>query len=87
MDERLRMLDSIVSEVKQTEEWEVARMSILSTGIDIGEKKGIEIGEKKGLIRMGRELYLSNDVILEQLCKSFDLDQAAAKKYLDSFEK
>ena len=49
LDERLRTLDSIVSEVKQTEEWEVARMSILSTGIEIGEKKGREIGEKKGI--------------------------------------
>ena len=110
LDERLRTLDSIVSEVKQTEEWEVARMSILSAGIEIGERKGIEIGEKKGieigekkgieigekkgieigvagLIRMGKELHLSEDVILEQICKNFGLDQATAREYLDSFEK
>ena len=68
-------------------------MSILSTGIEIGEK-GLEIGQKKGLevgiaglIHMGKELHLSEDVILEQLCKSFDLDQATARKYLDTFEK
>ena len=62
MDERLKTLDAIVAEVKQNEEWEVARMSILSTGIEIGEKKGIEIGQKKGIlamIRMGREFHLS----------------------------
>ena len=102
LDKRLRTLDSIVSEVKQTEEWEVARMSILSAGIEIGEKKGIEIGEKKGieigkkkgleigvagLIRMGKELHLSEDVILDHICKGFDLDQATAREYLDSFEK
>ena len=62
LDERLKTLDAIVAEVKQNEEWEVARMSILSTGIKIGEKKGIEIGQKKGIlamIRMGREFHLS----------------------------
>ena len=82
LDERLKTLDAMVSEVKQNEEWEVARMSILSTGIEIGEKKGII-----AMIRMGREFHLSDDAILEQICKSFDLDQAAARKYLDTFEK
>jgi len=90
LDERLKTLDAIVAEVKQNEEWEVARMSILSTGIEIGEKKGIEIGQKKGIlamIRMGREFHLSDDTILEQICKNFDLDQITAKGYIDSFGK
>ena len=90
LDERLKTLDAIVAEVKQNEEWEVARMSILSTGIKIGEKKGIEIGQKKGIlamIRMGREFHLSDDTILEQICKNFDLDQITAKGYIDSFGK
>lgn len=90
LDERLKTLDAIVAEVKQNEEWEVARMSILSTGIEIGEKKGIEIGQKKGIlamIRMGREFHLSDDTILEQICKNFDLDQITAKEYIDSFGK
>lgn len=90
LDERLKTLDAIVAEVKQNEEWEVARMSILSTGIEIGEKKGIEIRQKKGIlamIRMGREFHLSDDTILEQICKNFDLDQITAKEYIDSFGK
>ncbi len=69
-------------------------MSILSVGIEIGKKRGLEIGKKEGielgivgLIRMGKELHLSEDVILDHLCKGFDLDQAAAREYLDSFEK
>lgn len=82
MDERLKTLDAIVSEVKQNEEWEVARMSILSTGIEIGEKKGI-----LAMIRMGREFHLSDDTILEQICKNFDLDQITAREYIDSFGK
>ena len=36
LDDRIRRLDAIVTEVKQSEEWEDAHMSILSTGIDIG---------------------------------------------------
>ena len=86
----MKTLDAIVAEVKQNEEWEVARMSILSTGIEIGEKKGIEIGQKKGIlamIRMGREFHLSDDTILEQICKNFGLNQATAREYLDSFDK
>nr|WP_182432974.1 hypothetical protein [Clostridium sp. AM30-24] len=39
------------------------------------------------MIRMGREFHLSDDTILEQICKNFDLDQATAREYLDSFEK
>ena len=90
LDDRIRRLDAIVTEVKQSEEWEDAHMSILSTGIEIGEKKGIEIGQKKGIlamIRMGREFHLSDDTILEQICKNFDLDQITAKEYIDSFGK
>ncbi len=69
-------------------------MSILSVGIEIGKKKGFEIGKKKGLeigivglIRVGKELHLSEEVILDHLCKGFDLDQATAREYLDAFEK
>ncbi len=42
IDDRLRRLDAIVTEVKQSEEWEDAHMSILSTGIDIGHRAGFE---------------------------------------------
>ena len=40
LDERICKLDAIVTEVKQSEEWEDAQMSILSTGIDIGRRVG-----------------------------------------------
>ena len=41
-DERLTQLDDIVTEVKQTEEWEAVRMSILSIGLERGEQIGLE---------------------------------------------
>ena len=41
-DERLTQLDDIVTEVKQSEEWEAVRMSILSIGLERGEQIGLE---------------------------------------------
>lgn len=52
-DQRLRLLDSVVTEVKQSEEWEDVKMSILSIGLEkgeeIGKKIGIEIGIAEGI--------------------------------------
>ena len=39
-DERIMQLNEIVTEVKQSEEWEAVRMSILSIGLERGEKIG-----------------------------------------------
>lgn len=51
-DERILKLDSIVNEVRQSEEWEAVQMSILSVGIErgteIGKKLGEEVGRKLG---------------------------------------
>ena len=46
MDERILKLAEIVDEVKQSEEWEETKMSILSIGIE----KGREEGERKSKI-------------------------------------
>ena len=43
--ERLTQLDDIVTEVKRSEEWEAVRMSILSIGLECGEKIGLEKGK------------------------------------------
>jgi hypothetical protein len=39
-DPRITKLDSIVTEVKESEEWESVRMSIYSRGIEVGEERG-----------------------------------------------
>ena len=39
-DPRIVELDAVVSEVKQSEEWEEAKMSILSVGIERGRAEG-----------------------------------------------
>ena len=49
-DPRIVELDAVVSEVKQSEEWEEAKMSILSVGIERGRKQGMEQGRARGWI-------------------------------------
>lgn len=50
-DERIIELDSIVKEVKESEEWEVVQMNIMEIamekGIEQGMQQGIEQGEKR----------------------------------------
>lgn len=48
-DQRLLELDKIVTEVKQSEEWEVVQMNILEVGLKRGEELGIERGMQKGI--------------------------------------
>lgn len=48
-DERILELDKIVTEVKQSEEWEAVQMNILEIGIKKGEEVGIEKGMEKGI--------------------------------------
>lgn len=45
-DSRIVELDDIVSEVKESEEWEAVKMNILEIGMEHGEKLGVEKGER-----------------------------------------
>ena len=47
-DPRIVELDAVVSEVKQSEEWEEAKMSILSVGIERGRAEGRACGRIEG---------------------------------------
>ena len=50
-DPRIVELDAVVSEVKQSEEWEEAKMSILSVGIERGRAEGRARGQIEGRAR------------------------------------
>lgn len=54
-DSRIMKLAEIVEEVKQSEEWETVKMSILSVGIERGTEIGIERGKKIGE-EIGKEI-------------------------------
>ena len=51
-DRRIKKLDKIVTETKQSTEWEVIRMDILDYGIQKGRQEGESVGEIKTIIRM-----------------------------------
>lgn len=46
-DKRIIELDSIVTEVKESEEWEAVEMNILEIGLEKGIEQGIEQGEER----------------------------------------
>ncbi len=68
-DERIQKLDSIVQEVKESEEWEAVRMSILSIGMEKGMKKGRVITLKT---QVSRKLEKGRSA--EQIAEDLELD-------------
>ena len=54
-DSRIEKLAEIVDEVKQSEEWEAVKMSILSIALERGEEIGKEIGKEIGMLNAKRE--------------------------------
>ncbi len=96
-DERILELDRIVSEVKQSEEWEAVKMNILEIGlqqgIERGMKQGLEQGLKQGveqglhqgitaLIETCQELGVSRTDTLTKLSEKFSLSESEALEYL-----
>ena len=66
-DERLTQLNEVVTEVKQSEEWEAVKMSILSIGLERGEQIGIERGMAKGMAKgMAQGIAKSILALLEE---------------------
>lgn len=47
-DERMKKLDAVVKEVKESEEWEAVSMSIYSVALEHGKRLGREDGERLG---------------------------------------
>lgn len=70
-DERLDKLDSIVQEVKQSEEWEAVKMNILEIGIQHGEEIGLQKGLEKGLEKGLRQGLKEGEKrkLIEQVCR------------------
>ena len=60
-DKRIRELDRIVREVKQSEEWEAVKMNILEIGIEKGKNEGID--RVNHLIRLLAERNRTEDII------------------------
>lgn len=89
-DKRIEKLDTIVSEVKQSEEWEAVKMSILKIGLDKGREEGREEGRELGiraLVLDNIEEGVSEERILSKLQRHFMLNEEQAKEYYLRYKK
>ena len=68
-DSRIVELDAIVSEVKQSEEWEEVKMSILEIGLQKGMEQGLQQGIEQSKLDVARNLLdiLSDEVIAQKV--------------------
>ena len=79
-DTRIVELDKIVTEVKESEEWEEMHMTIYDRGIEKGIEKGIA-----ALIHALNELHICKQDIIQQLIEQFELDETAANSCYERF--
>lgn len=79
-DERIERLDEIVSEVKQSEEWEAVGMSIFKTGIEQGIEQVI-----RAFVEVCRELGLSRQETELKILEKFSVSKENAEKYMEEF--
>ena len=83
-DKRIIELDKIVTEVKESEEWEDTQMTIY----DMGIAKGIEQEKANGinaLIKLCHEFNLSAEEIVRQIAEKFELDEVVATEYYEKY--
>lgn len=68
-DERIRDLDRIVEEVKESEEWEAVKMNILEIGLERGE----ELGRIKSLVSNVESLMKNFNMDLRRACEGLGI--------------
>ncbi len=83
-DRRIIRLDEIVTEVKQSEEWEDVRMTLLEYGIEKGIEQGIEQGIERGIeqgIEQGIERGIERGIeqgMIKIICRKLCRGESAA---------
>ena len=87
-DERIVELDKIVQEVKESEEWEAVRMSILSIGMEKGMEKGIEKGMEKGMdrgIEVAKKVFRlsAQGIAPEEIARRLDIPVEKVKQIIE----
>jgi len=93
-DKRIKGLDRIVQEVRQSEEWEAVKMNILEIGIEKGLKKGIERGRAASVLELLEEMgkvpkELENRIMEQHNPETLSkwLKLAARAETIEEFEK
>lgn len=89
-DKRLLELHKIVTQVKESEEWEAVKMDILDVGIQKGIEQGMERGMKRGvraLIETCNEFNISKEDAKHSAMKKFELTEEQADEYVRKYWK
>lgn len=81
-DSRIVTLDAIVTEVKQSEEWEAVRMSILEIGIEQGIEQGLS-----AFVEICREFKITREETRMQIQQKFHLSPENAEERLKKYWK
>lgn len=83
-DQRIIELDEIVTEVKESEEWEGIKMNILDIGIQEGERRAKEEGIIS-MIRACKKLSATREKVQEIIMEEFSLTEDKAQEYVDLY--
>lgn len=89
-DKRILELDNIVSEVKESEEWEAIQMNILEIGIQKGREEARKEEREKAiqaLIESFCELQISQADTIAKIKEKFSLSDEEAKGYIRKYWK
>lgn len=93
-DNRLLNLDKIVTQVKESEEWEAVKMDILDIGIQKGMEQGIEQGIERGLetgikalIETCKKFQISKEDARNQIIENFELTEDRAEECIKKYWK
>ena len=76
-DERIVTLDAVVQEVKQSEEWEAVKMSILSIGIEKGQKEGVQRFLQNATLKK-----LKKGMDIPQIAKELETDESVIREII-----
>ena len=83
-DKRIIEIDEIVTEVKESEEWEGIEMNILEIGIQEGERRGREQGIQV-VVEVCKSLAVSKEETIIKIMEKFDVAREDAERNLEKY--
>lgn len=87
-DKRILEIDEIVTEVKESEEWEGIEMNILEIGIQEGERRGREQGIQQGIqavVEVCKGLDVSKEETIVKIMEKFSISKDEAENNMQKY--
>lgn len=83
-DKRILEIDEIVTEVKESEEWEGIEMNILEIGIQEGERRGREQGIQ-AVVEVCKSLDVSKEETIVKIMEKFSISKDEAENNMQKY--